>query len=77
VMKVEVDLEKCEGHGSCVEACPEVFHLGDDADVVEVLDDSPTDPVVREKVARAVRVCPVAAIQIARSREIRPNPSRD
>ncbi len=63
-MKVEVDYEKCEGHGSCVEACPEVFALDDDADVVTVLDDSPTDTAVREKAARAARVCPVAAIQI-------------
>jgi ferredoxin len=63
-MKIQVDLEKCEGHGSCVEACPEVFQLDDDADVVTVLDDSPTDPDVCEKAGRAARVCPVAAIQV-------------
>ena len=37
-MKVTIDEERCDAHGVCVSACPEVFALDDDEDVVRVLD---------------------------------------
>ncbi|HEX5939311.1 MAG TPA: ferredoxin [Dehalococcoidia bacterium] len=59
-MKVRVDEMQCEGHGKCELAAPEVFELGDD-DVSRVLiDDVP--PELKEKVDRAIRLCPRQAI---------------
>ena len=62
-MKLNVDLDLCEGHAQCVMAAPEVFLLPDDADVVTVLDENPPDEL-RDKVERAAMMCPVAAITV-------------
>jgi ferredoxin len=62
-MKVVVDELRCDAHGVCVDACPEVFALDDDDDMVRVLQHEP-DESLREKVNRAVLVCPKAAITV-------------
>ena len=62
-MKVKVDELRCDAHGLCVRACPEVFALDDDDDVVSVLQEEP-DESLRESLRRAARVCPKAAITI-------------
>jgi ferredoxin len=62
-VKVVVDELRCDAHGQCVEACPEVFELNDDDDVVRLLKDE-ADESLREKLERAVRICPKAAITI-------------
>lgn len=62
-MKVIVDELRCDAHGQCVDACPEVFALDDDDDVVRVLVEEPAD-TLRGKLDRAVAVCPKAAITI-------------
>jgi ferredoxin len=62
-MKVIVDELRCDAHGVCVDACPEVFMLDDDDDKVTVLVDEP-DESLREKVHRAALVCPKAAITV-------------
>ena len=62
-MKVVVDELRCDAHGVCVEACPEVFALSDDDDKVRVLVEEP-DEALREQVHRASVVCPKAAITI-------------
>jgi ferredoxin len=62
-MKVVVDLLRCDAHGVCVDACPEVFALDDDDDKVRVLVEEP-DESLREQLQRAVVVCPKAAITI-------------
>lgn len=63
-MDIIVDYDRCEGHGECVIAAPEVFDLNDDGDEVIVLDDSPAE-ALRPKVEAAVKLCPVAALRIA------------
>jgi ferredoxin len=62
-MKVVVDELRCDAHGVCVDACPEVFALSDDDDKVQVLVAEP-DESLRERLQRAVVVCPKAAITI-------------
>jgi ferredoxin len=62
-MKVKLDELRCDAHGDCVAACPEVFALGDDDDVVRVLIDEPGEPL-RESLVRAAAACPKAAIEI-------------
>jgi ferredoxin len=63
-MKITVDFDHCEVHGDCVVAAPEVFDIGDDSDVVQLLDSDPSEEL-RPKVEAAVRMCPVAAIKLA------------
>ena len=62
-MRVVVDELRCDAHGVCVDACPEVFALDDDDDKVRVLVEEP-DESLREQLQRAVVVCPKAAITI-------------
>jgi ferredoxin len=62
-MKVVVDELRCDAHGQCVNACPEVFALDDDDDLVTVLVVEP-DESLRASVERAALVCPKAAITI-------------
>ena len=62
-MRVVVDELRCDAHGVCVDACPEVFALSDDDDKVQVLVAEP-DESLRERLQRAVVVCPKAAITI-------------
>jgi ferredoxin len=62
-MKVKVDEYRCDAHGVCVDACPEVFALDDDDDVVTVINPEP-DESLREAVNRAANICPKAAITV-------------
>ena len=62
-MKVIVDQLRCDAHGLCAEACPEVFALSDDDDLVTVLVNEP-DESLRASLDRAVLMCPKAAITI-------------
>jgi ferredoxin len=62
-MRVVVDELRCDAHGVCVDACPEVFALTDDDDKVRVLVEEP-DESLREKLQRAAVVCPKAAITL-------------
>jgi ferredoxin len=62
-MKVIVDQLRCDAHGVCVSACPEVFALEDTDDVVRVLVEEPDDSL-RDKLDKAVLACPKAAIKV-------------
>jgi ferredoxin len=62
-MKVILDELRCDAHGLCVEACPEVFALDDDDDIVQVRVVDP-DESVRPSLERAAQLCPKAAITI-------------
>jgi ferredoxin len=62
-MRVIVDELRCDAHGVCVDACPDVFALDDDDDKVRVLVEEP-DESLREQLRRAALVCPKAAITI-------------
>jgi ferredoxin len=63
-MKITVDVTKCEAHGDCVVAAPNLFDLGEDDEVVRVLDADP-DEALRAEAEMAVKLCPVVAISIA------------
>jgi ferredoxin len=62
-MKVIIDELRCDAHGVCVDACPEVFALDDEDDKVTVLQEEP-DESLRASVVRAAQVCPKAAITV-------------
>ena len=59
-MKVQVNLDMCEGHGRCERAAPRVFKLGNDDQSEVLLDNVPADLV--EAVNHAIRACPRQAI---------------
>lgn len=62
-MKVVLDSSRCDLHGECVVAAPEVFDIEEDGEVVTVLDPEP-DERLRSKVEDAVLMCPVAALRL-------------
>jgi ferredoxin len=62
LIRAVVDESRCEGHGMCQHAAPDVFELGDDG-VASVLVDLIPDSLTRQA-ETGVRVCPVAALRI-------------
>ena len=62
-MKITVDRVKCEGHGLCEEAAPQLMHLDDDAELVIDVEDV-TEQADIEAAQAAARVCPVAALSL-------------
>jgi ferredoxin len=63
-VKVVVNSDMCEGHAKCQQAAPEVFKLGPDDVSVVLIDDVPDS--LKEKVDRAIRLCPRQAISWAK-----------
>ncbi|WP_182379321.1 ferredoxin [Nocardioides sp. WS12] len=62
-MKITVDTDLCEVHGDCVVAAPDIFDIGEDDDVVQILNAEPGEEY-RKAIVQAVKMCPVAAIRI-------------
>lgn len=62
-MKVTLRADRCELHGECMVAAPEVFTIDDDAEVVTILDPEPGEHL-RPAIEEAVMMCPLAAIMI-------------
>ena len=62
-MKVEADLNACQGYVCCVMAAPEVFDVDDDTAKVVLRDATPGE-ALRAKVENAVRSCPSGALRV-------------
>ena len=61
-MRVEVDLDKCTGHGICESIAEDVFEVGDDGIVQINGEERPeTD---RGRMQQAVTQCPAAALRL-------------
>lgn len=63
LVKVIVDKAKCELHGECVVAAPDVFAIHDDDVTVTVVNSEPGE-CRRSAVEQAVMMCPVGAVRI-------------
>lgn len=61
-MRIVLDRPRCEGHGLCEEAAPQLMHLDDDGELV--LDEEQFEEADAGPANAAVRVCPVAALRI-------------
>jgi len=61
-MRIDVDYDRCEGHGLCEQTAPEVFRLDDEGSLHLARDEVATEQ--QSLVAAAVRVCPVAALKL-------------
>ncbi|GAC51736.1 ferredoxin [Gordonia amicalis] len=65
-MRIEVDLDLCQGHGMCELEAPEVFATK--TDHVEILDATP-DESRRAEVEAAVQYCPTQALRLTEDDE--------
>jgi ferredoxin len=61
-MRVVVDRDRCEGYGRCADTAPAVFEVGDDGQSRVRLDRPGAE--LRDRIERAVRLCPRQAIRI-------------
>lgn len=59
-MRIEADLDLCQGHAVCQDEAPEVFSVPKRGQV-EILDATP-DPSLHAEVTRAVKYCPAQAL---------------
>ncbi|MBC7303443.1 MAG: ferredoxin [Nocardia sp.] len=62
-MRVEVDLDLCQGHGVCQDEAPAVFTVPKRGPV-QIVDATP-NAAQRQAVEAAVRYCPTRALSIA------------
>ncbi len=60
-MKILVDLDKCQLHGQCVIAAPDIFSFDDNGDLVWVHEPAAG---LRQGAEDAADVCPEQAIEI-------------
>lgn len=61
MIKIEVDMEKCQHYGQCVFEAPANFRLDED-DKLQYVDEAPDSE--RDNIEAAVDVCPMQAIRI-------------
>ena len=61
-VKFELDRARCEGHGLCEEAAPNLLHLDDEGFPVFDVESPNEEQLVRAR--EAVRACPVAALKL-------------
>lgn len=61
-MRVEVDLDRCTGHGICESIAEEVFEVRDDGTVEIHEPERPESD--RERMQQAVTQCPAAALRL-------------
>ncbi len=63
-MKVQIDPERCQGHGRCYDLSPGLFD-DDDEGYGQVLGDGVVPPGQEDAARRAVANCPERAIDLA------------
>jgi ferredoxin len=62
-MRIEVDLERCTGHGRCYDLQPEIFEPFDDDGRAQLLDSvDAADPKMHDGMVVAERACPEQAL---------------
>ncbi|MDT5053691.1 MAG: ferredoxin [Mycobacterium sp.] len=62
-MRVEVDLDKCTGHGICESIADDVFEVQDDGTVLIRENERPDAD--HERMQQAVTQCPAAALRLS------------
>ncbi len=61
-MRIKVDFDLCESNALCMDACPEVFELTDNDELIVLIEEP--DEALRSKVEDAAQLCPRLAITI-------------
>jgi len=62
-MRIDVDLDRCTGHGICESIADDVFEVQDDGTVAICSAQRPESD--RDRMLQAVTQCPVAALRLA------------
>lgn len=60
-MKTRIDAIKCQGYGTCVDRCPELFEL-DEWGFAAVIGDGDVPEALKESLYQAKRGCPENAV---------------
>jgi ferredoxin len=63
-MKTRIDAIKCQGYGTCVDRCPELFEL-DEWGFAAVIGDGDVPEVLEEAARSAQAACPEDAVHLA------------
>lgn len=62
-MRIDVDWDRCEGHGICADQAPEVFDLNDEGELRYAFEGSDIPDDLAPAARSAIGVCPVAALR--------------
>lgn len=62
-MKIDVDFERCEGHGLCAAQAPALFSLDDDDELTYHAQGGEVPDHEHERARIAIASCPVAALR--------------
>lgn len=62
-MRIEVDYDRCEGHGLCTEQAAALFALDDDALLIYHQEGREVPPELLASAHAAITSCPVAALR--------------
>jgi len=62
-VRVRIDLDLCQGHGTCAAEAPEVFSVDEKESKVILLQERPLE-ALRAQVKAAVKYCPTRAITL-------------
>jgi ferredoxin len=62
-MRIRVDLDLCQGHGTCAEEAPDVFAVDARTTKVIVRIEEPPE-ALRKQVLAAVKYCPTQALKL-------------
>jgi ferredoxin len=62
-VRIRVDLDLCQGHGTCAEEAPEIFAV-DEKELKVIIREERAPDALHAKVKRAVRFCPTRALSI-------------
>jgi ferredoxin len=60
--KIVVDYNRCESNARCMQVAPDIFEVRDD-DKLYLLNERPPESA-RERVMKAIRVCPKQALSL-------------
>lgn len=63
-MRIIVDRDRCEGHGVCESAAPQLFQIDDEGDLVYHFDGREIPEEYRDPATNSVLTCPVAALKM-------------
>jgi ferredoxin len=69
-MRITVDQGRCEGHGRCENAAPQIFKLDDDGMLENFFEDQDLPVDVESAAVNAAAVCPVAALRIEQQTDL-------
>ena len=62
MIKINVDYDRCDSNGVCVQMCPEVFEIREDGFLYLFMETAPAD--LAQKLSDAEDGCPTGAISL-------------